>query len=660
MDSSGAVPGNLTDPVTSEKPPLPAAPRPPAPWAQPVGAVVASAAWGVLVWLLARDLLPPLRLWILLAAGLVPAAWTLRVLLRGQLPWNGTPKEGAEEHFNDFFGRLPVGVLLFDAGGRLLRCNPRAAEMLRRSEAEVLAMDWLIPQAPFIRADGNPWEPADLPLPRILAGGVQVEGEVLGLELTDGSDWLWVSVKGEPLLGAKGVLQEVLLVLEDATRRTKAEAELTLQTFQDRLTSLPNRTLFMERLQQALLRVERRRQYAALLYVDLDRFKLVNDSLGHAVGDRLLVQVATRLRACLRPEDTVARLGGDDFAVLFEDLADVSGAITVAERIQAAIAEPFQVGDEEVFTGCSMGLALTNRGLHPPGDLVRDAELAMYRAKAKNDGTVEIFDPSMNRKARDRFRLEAELRHALERGEFQLHYQPLISFRTGRIDGWEALIRWKHPERGMVSPLDFIPLAEETGLILPIGQWVLHEACRQASGWQLRHPTAPPRMINVNLSMRQFQQKDLVEMVTRVLSEQRLHPRHLKLEITESVMMKDPDASIEAMQQFKSLNVNLVIDDFGTGYSSLSYLKRFPVDALKVDKSFVDRLGQDTEDTAIVEAIISLSRALGLRVTAEGIETREQFERLKSMGCDQGQGYYFSRPLPAAAMEELLGTDPAW
>ena len=616
--------------------------------------------WLAITWKLAGGLLDSPRLLGIQVAGLGLLALALRVVARGLTGAEGRRGEGAEEHFNDFFGRLPVGVLLFDDEGRILRCNPRAAEMLHRSEADVLAINWLDPQSPFIKADGNPWEVADLPLPRILAGGVRIDGDVLGMELPDGSDWLWVSVKGEPLLSRKGALQEVLLVLEDATSRTKAEAELTLQTFQDRLTSLPNRTLFMERLQQSLLRMERKKNYAALLYVDLDRFKLVNDSLGHAVGDRLLVQVASRLRSCLRPEDTVARLGGDDFVVLFEDLSEVSGAITVAERIQAAIAEPFQVGGEELFTGCSMGLALTNRGLHSPGDLVRDAELAMYRAKARGDGGVEIFDPSMNQKARDRFRLEAELRHALERGEFLLNYQPLISFRSGKIDGWEALIRWKHPERGMVSPLDFIPLAEETGLILPIGQWVLEESCRQASEWQQRFPSEPQCMINVNLSMRQFQQKDLVEMVTKVLTDKRLRPRHLKLEITESVMMKDPEASIEAMQQFKSMNVNLVIDDFGTGYSSLSYLKRFPVDALKVDKSFVDRLGQDSEDTAIVEAIISLSKALGLRVTAEGIETREQYERLKAMGCDQGQGYYFSRPLMPAAMEDLLGKDPRW
>ena len=620
----------------------------------------ASLLWLAITWKLAGGLLDPPRLLGIQMAGLALLSLTLRVAMRGLPGTSRRPSEGAEEHFNDFFGRLPVGVLLFDGEGRILRCNPRAAEMLHRSEAEVLAINWLDPQSPFIKADGNPWEVSDLPLPRILAGGVRIDGDVLGMELPDGSDWLWVSVKGEPLLNRKGEIQEVLLVLEDATSRTKAEAELTLQTFQDRLTSLPNRTLFMERLQQSLLRMERKKNYAALLYVDLDRFKLVNDSLGHAVGDRLLVQVASRLRSCLRPEDTVARLGGDDFAVLFEDLAEVSGAITVADRIQSAIAEPFQVGGEELFTSCSMGLALTNRGLHSPGDLVRDAELAMYRAKARGDGGVEIFDPSMNQKAKDRFRLEAELRHALERGEFLLNYQPLISFRTGKIDGWEALIRWKHPERGMVSPLDFIPLAEETGLILPIGQWVLEESCRQASEWQQRFPSDPLCMINVNLSMRQFQQKDLVEMVTKVLTEKRLRPRHLKLEITESVMMKDPEASIEAMQQFKSMNVNLVIDDFGTGYSSLSYLKRFPVDALKVDKSFVDRLGQDSEDTAIVEAIISLSKALGLRVTAEGIETREQYERLKAMGCDQGQGYYFSRPLMPAAMEDLLGKDPRW
>jgi EAL domain-containing protein (putative c-di-GMP-specific phosphodiesterase class I) len=284
----------------------------------------------------------------------------------------------------------------------------------------------------------------------------------------------------------------------------------------------------------------------------------------------------------------------------------------------------------------------------------------MYRAKAKGEGTIEIFDPSMNAQALARFQLEGELRRALERNEFLLHYQPLIGLRTGLIEGWEALVRWKHPERGMVPPLDFISLAEETGLIVPLGKWVLEEACRQASQWHQQYPAAPPRLMNVNISGRQFQQKELITTVTSALDLSRLAADHLKLEITESVMMRDPQASLESMKVLKSLNIHLVIDDFGTGYSSLSYLKRFPVDTLKIDKSFVDGIGKDPESTAIVQAVISLAKSLGMRVTAEGIEAREQMEHLKALGCDQGQGYYFSKPLPAEAAGELLAKNPSW
>ncbi len=558
-----------------------------------------------------------------------------------------------------FFNAIPVGALLLDGEARVIRSNTRALDLLGQDDEGVRRVDWRDPNLLLLQADGNPIAQEDRPLIRALRTGQRVEEVVLGVERPDGN-WAWVSVTAEPHLNAEGRITEVLVTFDDVTARKTAEHELAVQTFRDRLTSLPNRALFMERLAQALLRTERRRASAGVLFLDLDRFKLVNDSLGHEAGDQLLVQVARRLKGALRPEDTVARHSGDEFVVLLEDLASVADALRVAERVALAMDTPFQVAGQEVFVSCSTGLAMAGGPEASPSELVRDAEVAMYRAKAKGERSIEVFDPSMNAQALARFQLEGELRHALERGEFLLHYQPVVSLTEGTIEGWEALVRWKHPDRGMVPPLDFISLAEETGLIVPLGKWVLEEALRQGEAWQARFPAHPPRLMNVNISARQFQQRDLVGTVTDALDLTRFQAHCLKLEITESVMMRDPQASLEAMKVFRGLDIHLVIDDFGTGYSSLSYLKRFPVDTLKVDKSFVDGLGKDAESTAIVGAVISLAKSLGMRVTAEGIETAEQLAQLRALGCDQGQGYFFSRPLPPDQAEALLAKNPRW
>jgi len=511
-----------------------------------------------------------------------------------------------------------------------------------------------------ITPDGHPYMPGELPACRAIRTLEPVREVILGIERPDG-DWTWVSCTAEPRLEADGSLKDVVQIFEDVTHRRTVEAELALQTFRDRLTGLPNRTLFMERLSQAILRLGRRQaSTVGVLFLDLDRFKTVNDSLSHEAGDQLLVQVARRIRQCMRPEDTVARLGGDEFVMLFEDLHGTEGAMRISDRIVASFREAFLVQGQEIFTTCSMGLAVASRPECIPSELVRDAEVAMYRAKAKGEGALEIFDPSMNQQALYRLQMEAELRKALERGEFMLHYQPVVGLETGLIEGWEALVRWRHPERGMVSPLDFITLAEETGLIVPLGKWVLEEACRQAALWHEQYPCDPPRLMNVNISGRQFQARDLIDTVTTALDTHKFPPRNLKLEITESVMMRDPQATLEAMKVFRGLNIHLVVDDFGTGYSSLSYLRRFPVDTLKVDKSFVDGLGIDPESTAIVQAVLGLARALGMRVVAEGIETADQLALLRDLGCDQGQGYHFSRPLEAAAAEALLARNPSW
>ncbi len=627
----------------------------------------AGLAWVTLVPRLVRVLpsnLAP-ETWSMLLHGGILAAATGYLVFQGNV-WRGLLGEARKDldretaHFLDFFDQLPLGALLFDGEGRTLRSNPRAREILDRSEADLLAFDWKNPAVPILQADGHPLPPRLMPLNAALERGEAVRGVVLGLERPSDGAWAWVSLMLHPRKGADGSIQEVLCTFEDVTLHKTQEAELTLATLRDPLTTLPNRSLFMERLAHALPGMVRRSSLTAVLFLDLDRFKVINDSMSHEAGDRLLIQVAKRLRGCLRPMDTVARLGGDEFVVLFEDLVQATDAMVVADRISKSLEQPFSLDGQDVYTSCSMGLAVAESPEAVPSDLVRDAEVAMYRAKAKGEGRLEIFDPSMNEKALERLRMESEMRQGLDRGEFLLHYQPLVLLEGGIIQGWEALVRWRHPERGMVSPAEFIPLAEETGLIVPLGQWVLEEACRQIRLWNLGRGPGDLVTMNVNLSARQFQQRGLVQLVRETLRALKVDPGYLKLEITESVMMRDPHSTRDTLMAFRDSRVRLAIDDFGTGYSSLAYLKRFPVDTLKIDKTFIDGLGKDAEDTAIVEAIISLSKSLGIRVTAEGIESRDQFHHLRRLGCDQGQGYYFSKPLPAEAATQLLGQDPRW
>ena len=596
------------------------------------------------------------------ALGVALAALALWVLQRAhrQAAREALLRRNAEEELKSYVDLLPIGVLTIRAGGSLALCNRKALEMLGLTESELKALDWTNPTLSIIDADGDGVEAEDLPWNRAQKTGRRVVSLVASVKGKDPGAWNWLSVSAQPRTDDRGAVVEVVCTLEDVTQQKTTEAELTLHNLRDSLTSLPNRALFMERLTRAILRSDRRRLFSAVLFLDLDRFKVVNDSLSHEAGDKLLIQVANRLRGCLRPEDTVARLGGDEFVVLFEDILSVNDGLTVADRIAQGLLHPFSIDGQDVFTTCSMGIAISSSSETLPAELLRDAEVAMYRAKAKGEGTIEIFDPSMNAQALARFQMESELRRALERAEFVLHYQPVVGLRTGRIEGWEALVRWQHPERGMVPPLDFISLAEETGLIVPLGKWVLEEACRQAGAWSRKFPAEAPRLMNVNISARQFQHKELITTVLEALAAASLQPGSLKLEITESIMMKDPIASLEAMKTFKSMNIHLVIDDFGTGYSSLSYLKRFPVDTLKVDKSFVDGLGKDPESTAIVSAVISLAKALGMRVTAEGIETLEQMQHLQRLDCDQGQGYHFAKPLPPGLAEDLLARDPQW
>ena len=465
----------------------------------------------------------------------------------------------------------------------------------------------------------------------------------------------WLQTVKRPLASPDGSVAHVLGISTDITARKEAEDQLTHQAFHDLLTDLPNRALLLNRLEQALARSARTGDAIGLLFVDLDNFKVINDSLGHKAGDLLLQTVAERLRGCVRPGDTVARLGGDEFVILLEELSGTEEAQAVAERATAAIHQPLRLGERDVFPGASIGLTLTVLGdARTAGDLLRDADTAMYQAKLQGKGRYTLFDLSMNTRVQERLELEADMREAISNQEFVVHYQPIMDLQSGRLAGVEALVRWEHPTRGLISPAKFIPIAEETGLIVPLGRLVLRQACLQARRWQTDYSDAHHLVMSVNLSIRQMMERDIVAQVAAILKESGLAPEYLKLEITESMMLHDTQATIQTMTALQGLGVRLAIDDFGTGYSSMSYLSQLPLNTLKIDRSFVNRIGVSGGDEAIVRAIISLARTLRLSVTCEGIETQEQFTYLQDLGCDMGQGYLMHKPLPAAKIEALL------
>ncbi|HVF87131.1 MAG TPA: EAL domain-containing protein [Pyrinomonadaceae bacterium] len=446
----------------------------------------------------------------------------------------------------------------------------------------------------------------------------------------------------------------VQVVARDISRRKEIEERLIHDAFHDALTGLPNRVLFAEHLKLAVERAKRPKRYLfAVLFLDLDRFKNINDSLGHTVGDQLLIGIARRFEGCLRHIDTVARLGGDEFAVLLDGIEDSSDAVRVAERLQKALRQPLNLGGHEVFTSASIGIALSSTGYEQPEEVVRDADTAMYRAKALGKARHEIFDTEMHARAVTLLRLENDLRRAVERDEFCVYYQPIISLDGGGIYGFEALVRWQHPERGLVAPSQFITVAEETGLIIPIGRWVLREACRQMRQWQKQFPSVRSLTLSVNLSGKQLTQPDLVAQVKQILRESDFDPRLLQLEITESAVIENTRTVTEMLLQLRDLGLRLSMDDFGTGYSSLSYLHRFPINTIKIDRSFINsREGGDENE--IVRTIIMLARSMGMNVVAEGVETQDQLSYLKSLDCEYGQGFLFSRPVHAGAVEQML------
>jgi diguanylate cyclase (GGDEF)-like protein/PAS domain S-box-containing protein len=464
-----------------------------------------------------------------------------------------------------------------------------------------------------------------------------------------------------PALSPEGKSYGWVWSFSDITEHKRYELELARQASHDSLTNLPNRLLFMDRLKRALSRSAYGKQHmTALLFLDLDRFKVINDSLGHEHGDRMLIELAQRLRACIRPGDTAARFGGDEFTILLEDISSVNEATRVAERVEDYLQTPFALGGHEIFSTASIGIVISAGSEDRAEVLLRHADVAMYRAKSRGGGQYEVFDSKMSSQALDRLQLEIDLRQALRRDQMRVLYQPQVEARSGQITGFEALLRWEHPLRGTISPVEFIPIAEETGMILSLGQWVLREACLQARKWQTEVTHDPPLEISVNLSAKQFQQPGLVDDVARVLKETHLDPRTLMLEITESAVMEDEVQTMSQLAALKKLGVQLAIDDFGTGYSSLAYLERFALNTLKIDRSFVNRIGERGENTAIVRAVSTLGQALGVHVTAEGVETAAQMTQLRALGCHTGQGYFFAKPLPVEQATNLLKENPTW
>jgi diguanylate cyclase (GGDEF)-like protein/PAS domain S-box-containing protein len=465
--------------------------------------------------------------------------------------------------------------------------------------------------------------------------------------------YIWVLTRGLAVRDAEGQVYRMAGSQTDLTARKLIEERLAFDALHDGLTGLPNRELFMDRLKQRMELTKRHQDdLFAVLFMDIDRFKVVNDSLGHAYGDQLLISTATRLQLCLRPEDTISRLSGDEFAVLLNEVQDVSDAIRVAERFQARMRETTVLAAVNRSTTISIGIILFNEKYTQPQDILRDADTAMYRAKALGGGRYQVFDESMHTKAVALLQLEADLKSAVKNQEWVVHYQPIISVAGGGISGVEALVRWMHPQRGVISPVDFIPQAEDTGLIIPIGEFVLRTACLQAKAW--RDAGFSKLWVSVNISGRQFQDKHLVYKISQILAETGLPSDGLRLEITESIAMQDVKYGIKVLNELKKIGVHISLDDFGNGYSSLSYLKQFSLNVLKIDRSFVNDILVNKNSEAITVAIIALARSLGLEVVAEGVEKDEQLNFLKSKYCDQVQGFLFSEPLSAKELTDFL------
>ena len=439
----------------------------------------------------------------------------------------------------------------------------------------------------------------------------------------------------------------------DITARKKADEQHRHDAFHDPLTGLPNRALFMDRLQHVITASQRRQGASsyAVFFLDMDRFKIINDSHGHTIGDQLLVVVGRRLADCIRPGDTIARLGGDEFALLLQNINDPAYTVNVAERIREKLAVPLDIKGHKIFTSISIGIALGTEGYERPEQVLRDADIAMYEAKGRGNASYEIFDIKMHANILDRMQLVADLQGAVDNRELTLYYQPIIDLKTQQLTGFEALVRWNHPTRGLIYPMEFIPLAEEHGLIYQIGAWILHEACRELKLLQIQYPAQPPLSMSINISSRQFSQQDLVDILSRFLTETGVDPHTLILEITESMIMENVAAAVETMNRLRKMGIHLHIDDFGTGHSSLSYLQLFPVSALKIDRSFINKLTANGANQEIITHIVSLAKSLNFDVIAEGVEMEHQLAKIKNLHCGYGQGFLFARPMAFTAID---------
>ncbi|MDQ2730701.1 MAG: EAL domain-containing protein [Armatimonadota bacterium] len=561
----------------------------------------------------------------------------------------------AEEKYRNIFENAVEGIFQTTPGGRYLSVNPALARIYGYPSLDDLVAEVTdISQQLYVDSNRrNEFK-------RLLRARDQVLGFEAQIRRRDGTI-VWISENARAVRDENGAILYYEGTVEDITQQKAAEQQLVHNAFHDKLTALANRALIMDRLTHLIDRTRRRRGYIfAVLFLDCDRFKVINDRLGHAAGDRLLVAVSQRLLNCVRVCDTVARLGGDEFAILLEEVRSEDEAILAADRIKKEVARPFDLDGESIFTSVSIGIAISSKSHLSADSLVREADIAMYQAKSHGGARHEVFVPEMEVGVRARFELETDMRWAVERGEFQLHYQPIVSLSTGRIAGFEALSRWLHPGRGWVPPSEFIPLAEETGFILSIGRWVLMEACRQAQQWREQFPHLQPIPISVNLSGRQFSQPKLIEEIRQALAETGLDPICLKVEITESSLMENNEAAAEMLQQAQDLGIRKSLDDFGTGYSSLSYLHRLPIDTLKIDRSFVSPIGSPGENVEIVRTIITLAHNLGKDVVAEGIETEQQCTALRAMGCEYGQGFYFSPAVDGPSAAALIREGREW
>lgn len=562
--------------------------------------------------------------------------------------------EESEQRYRILAENSPVGIWQVSADGRTLYMNPVMCTMIEADGVEDLADD---AQEEFIAPDSVP--AIEKERKNWLKGkSSSLESQILGRQSGDARD---VVISGAPLTSTAGEVLGLLMTVVDITERKKVEETIRHMARHDALTSLPNRIMFQDRLQQALVNAERVGRIVAILYLDLDHFKDINDTLGHPIGDLLLQRVSDRLVACARDSDTVARLGGDEFAIIASNLNQVDDVTVLARRIIDALGQPFDLEGQKVHTATSIGVTLYPADNHDPDQLLKNADMALYRAKDSGRGRYQFYDAAMDTEVQIRKEMEHDLRLGIERSEFKLLYQPQVDLSNGKVIGAEALIRWHNPERGLVMPNDFIPLAESTGLINPLSEWILLTACSQAKAWQLSG--LPPIRVAVNLSAVQFKTTNLASIVTRALMQAELAPQWLDLEITESVMMGDIDRVIPLMTSLRELGIKLSVDDFGTGFSSLTYLKQFPVEKLKIDQSFVRNIVTDADDAAIAKTIVRLGQSLGIKVIAEGVETVEQLSYLRHMDCDEAQGYYFAKPIPpeefAQWMREFPGLDLA-